>query len=336
MARQRRRLVDDAPFLIEQYSNRNPDLFESLWANPTPTLWWRCEVGHEFLETAKTRAGSTTWKKGDWRACPVCAHLVVTYRCGCMKRNPTPVDPDLAAAKDCSSCKWQRRTQMWDQAAASAADLVDRLPLDVVRPALRPQLRWQRLKVLTEAWLAEHGDGDDGRVERTFAQLAAQDESALLPSPAVVLQHAADGRRVRVGEMAVWAPGLLYVLTGQVATHPLHIPVENLRGLLASAETAWTTRLLTQTVMSWARLHGLAAAREVTIPFENVGGMWGRADLVVTDRDGRSLVIEIDQTNNLKSLAKLRFAVTCGAAAVWVRWGSGPFDTPQEITTIVV
>jgi hypothetical protein len=336
MPRKRARLADLYPQLVEQYSDSNAGPFDELWANPTPKLWWRCAVGHEFEETAATRAKTGRWKAGDWRACPMCAGLIVDFGCGHRKRYSTPVDVEAIASMVCSTCRWDAFAAHGEAAGAAARQLSETLPIDHVAIHLRPAVKRIRTEALTDAWLAEHAHGQAGALAAAVEEQRMLDSSSLVPAVDALRAPAAAGRRVDVGGSAVWAAGLLHAMTGEVLARPLHVPRPELVWLLRDVAPRASTGVITQSLQRWAEATGLQSAVEVTVPVPNDAGHWGRVDLILTARDGRALVIEIDRTHKPWSLAKLRHAQDAGAAAVWIRWGKGPFTKPVDIATVVV
>ncbi|WIX76894.1 hypothetical protein QRX50_36540 [Amycolatopsis carbonis] len=107
-------------------------------------------------------------------------------------------------------------------------------------------------------------------------------------------------------------------------------------------DTKTITRILTGLVLDWAdaqprkfRHKRWIGYRELTIPITPGGAIrYGRLDVVVTRPGPPDLVIEIDSTNNPRSVEKLQFAHAAGAVPVWIRWGSGARHEPPGVTTI--
>jgi hypothetical protein len=101
-------------------------------------------------------------------------------------------------------------------------------------------------------------------------------------------------------------------------------------------ETSLTTRAMTaritRAVVEWALANGWTPRTEARVD----AGQLGFVDVIVHRPDGQpDLAIEIDSTDKLWSVAKLRHAVAAGMEGIWVRWGdeawAGAFDEVDVI-----
>lgn len=81
------------------------------------------------------------------------------------------------------------------------------------------------------------------------------------------------------------------------------------------------TALLADSIGAWGEAHGWRVRREVAGRASHPAGRRGYLDLICYPRDEPPVAIEIDRTNKLWSLAKLRAEEASGSSAIWVRWG---------------
>jgi hypothetical protein len=102
--------------------------------------------------------------------------------------------------------------------------------------------------------------------------------------------------------------------------------------------TREVTADLTRAIIGWALRHGWSARTEarIEVPDRLVAARLGYVDVVVDPGQGRPCIaIEIDSTDKPWSMEKLRYAVTAGMTAVWVRWGDREWARPDPDIDVI-
>ncbi|WNV84728.1 zinc-ribbon domain-containing protein [Umezawaea sp. Da 62-37] len=330
---------------------------------------WRCAAGHEWSETVAGRTGMPAWKRGDRGACRICAgHVVVTaFTCGHSALVETRSSrPDRV----CPACRRKATAQAEQQKPArresariayAATEKQAKLMLagievpDSLPPPLVEAWRSMALTQIRRALVAEGEFGKTGAAGTVKRQ--ARLALAELPPTAERLRAAVEDRTpITVLGKAHWPLGWLHLLGhGQTTPEMDFMAVEALEGWLRTGltavagplpqeryDTATITKVVTGLVAAWAdaqprrfRRDRWLVYRELTIPMTPGGASrYGRLDVVVTRPHQADMVIEIDSTNNPRSVEKLRFAHAAGAVPVWIRWHSGALHQHPGIPVI--
>lgn len=98
-----------------------------------------------------------------------------------------------------------------------------------------------------------------------------------------------------------------------------------------------TARVI-DSVVGWASDQGWRVYRRAAsvLPLPPpMAGQHSILDVACARPDGPPVVIEVDRTDRARTVDKLSAEAAAGRVAVWVRWGTGPFQAPPAPVHLV-
>ncbi|BCJ74813.1 hypothetical protein CS0771_43570 [Catellatospora sp. IY07-71] len=122
-------------------------------------------------------------------------------------------------------------------------------------------------------------------------------------------------------------------------------------GRVAASLTAWlgtvtfedrdadqVTDLLVESVLAWGTAQGWRVyrrARSVAQLPPPYADRHSWVDVGIARQGLPPIVVEVDQSDRKRTLEKLQAEAAQGRVALWLRWGTGPFNTPPAPVLLV-
>lgn len=327
------------PWALAQWAEPDVDPYAIAPTSPKK-IQWVCSTGHSWVESLVVRVSLPKWKRGDVAACPHCAERYVrlTWACG---HTITQATTDAgkkrvrAANEKCWPCREAEakvESQRWcDNLPAAKAELL----------ALMEQHRVPR--PLRYAVLGSPLVGDLNRAMMT-------NDAGLRGNVVGQLRYVTPTQKRCEADPVVRVGGRIHLSAAwrhwhgetfdRVLGDPHFFDALDLREVIATCRqfgytTAQMTKAITDEICNAAKGSGLQPYRELGIPVLVPGSEnYGRVDLCLLGPGHPVIAIEIDSSNNRKTIPKLNHLVASGVETYWLRWNVGPLTTTDGVTLV--